>query len=60
MAFILVFVLLKPEGYSSLSSQIILLQVQSKVRNSIPAMRKAHDWRHEFVILISSFQIKLR
>jgi hypothetical protein len=56
MAFILVFILLKQEAYSSLPCQIVLLHVQSKLRNGIAAMHRLHDEWHNFVIFIRRFR----
>lgn len=41
-------------------SQIILLQVQSKVRNSIAAMQKLHDVCPNFVKFYSAFRRSVR
>jgi hypothetical protein len=60
MAFILVFILLKPEDHSSMPSQIILLHVQSKVRNSIAAMQALHGVWQNFVKFYSLFRRAVR
>jgi hypothetical protein len=55
MAFILVFILLKMRAYSLTTCEIVVLQVQSKVRNSIPAMQALHDVCQNFVKLFRLF-----
>jgi nitrate reductase gamma subunit len=60
MAFILVIILLKPEDHSSMPSQIILLHVQSKVRNGIAAMQALHDAWQTFVMFYSLFRRAVR
>ncbi|MFN5998024.1 MAG: hypothetical protein ACK47C_15985 [Paracoccaceae bacterium] len=55
MAFILVFILLKPEAYSSMPCQIVVLHVQSKQRKSKAAMQALHDVWQNFVIFFSAF-----
>jgi len=60
MAFILVFILLKARAYSLALRQIVLLQMQSKVRNGIPAMQKLHGVWQNFVKLYSMFRRSFR
>jgi hypothetical protein len=60
MAFILVLDLLKPRAHSLMVSEIILLQVQSKVRNSIAAMQALHDACRNFVKFYRLFRRAVR
>jgi hypothetical protein len=47
MAFILVFILLKMEAYSSMHCQIVVLHLQSNHRTSKAAMQRLHDvWQN--------------
>jgi hypothetical protein len=58
MAFILVFILHKSKAYSFDTSQIGVLQVQSKRAAGMAALRGVHGWRHDFFIFYRMFRAK--
>jgi hypothetical protein len=54
----ILFNLLKPEAYSSMHCQIVLLHVQSNRRESMAVLQPLHDWRRNFVMIFSTFSAK--
>jgi hypothetical protein len=60
MAFFLVNKLLKPKAYSFDDCQIVVLQAQSKLRQSKAALQPLHAFGHTFFIFFSMFRRAVR